>query len=424
MNGRVACSLPHHKRCAIFYHHFMISKPEIIPHGSITSAAGFSAGAVAAGIKKAAGALDLAVIVSGKPCSAAAVFTQNRFKAAPVLVSQMHLADTDKIQAIIVNAGCANAGTGKTGLENARAMTELAGSRLGIESKSVLVASTGVIGVRLPLGKIGPGLNHLKLDAAYGHDFARAIMTTDTVPKEIAVRSLEHGFTVGGCAKGAGMIHPDMATLLAFITTDARIDSALLARLLKRVVNKSFNVISVDGDTSTNDSVFVLANGAATQQIIEGTASFRALAEALEYVCIHLAKSVARDGEGATKLIELTVTGAATPSDARKVARTILSSPLVKTAVHGADPNWGRIVAAAGRSGAKFDLDKADLWIGDVEVLKQGTPLEIDKIRASDQFKEKEVFIHLDLGLGKSRITGWGCDMSAEYVHINADYTT
>jgi glutamate N-acetyltransferase/amino-acid N-acetyltransferase len=244
------------------------------------------------------------------------------------------------------------------------------------------------------------------------------------VAKEVAVTSSEFGFTIGGCAKGAGMIHPDMATLLGFIATDADIDAALLQKALKRAVDKSFNVISVDGDTSTNDSVFVLANGASGRTITAGSAAYRAFAEALESVCIHLAKAVARDGEGATRLIELSVTGAASSPDARKAARTILSSPLVKTAVHGADPNWGRIVAAAGRSGAKFDLDRVNLKIGEVEVLKNGTPQPVDKKLASAQFAGKEVFIRLDLGLGKASVTGWGCDMSTEYIHINADYTT
>jgi glutamate N-acetyltransferase / amino-acid N-acetyltransferase len=401
----------------------MNAKPTVIPCGSITSTPGFKAGAIAAGIKKAAGALDLGLIAADRPCSAAAVFTRNRFKAAPVDVSREHLT-MGKIQAVVVNAGCANAGTGSPGYDNARATTGLAAERLGIQPENILVASTGVIGVQLPIGKVRDGMERLKLSADMGHEFAQAIMTTDTVAKEIAVKSPEYGFTIGGCAKGAGMIHPDMATLLGFITTDVAIRSIDLQKVLKRAVDKSFNVISVDGDTSTNDSIFALANGASGQKIVPGTSAFQAFVEALEYVCVHLAKSVARDGEGATKLIELIVMRAATPSDARKAARTILSSPLVKTAVHGADPNWGRIVAAAGRSGAKFELDNVDLWIGTVEVLKKGTPQEFDKKLASAQFKEKEVFIRLNLGLGKAEITGWGCDMSAEYIHINADYTT
>ncbi len=401
----------------------MSTKLIVIPNGSITSPRGFKAGAVAAGIKKSAGALDLALLVAERPAAAAAVFTRNRFKAAPILVSRKHLA-LGQVQAVIVNAGCANAGTGKQGYSAAETMTKLAAAKLGTEPASVLVASTGVIGVQLPVEKVGAGLKTLKLNPESGHTFARAIMTTDTVSKEIAVSSAEYGFTIGGCAKGAGMIHPDMATLLGFITTDAAIDAALLQKALKRAANKSFNVISVDGDTSTNDSIFLLANGASGQKISPGTRASRDFAEALEFVCIHLAKAIARDGEGATKLIELTVSGAASSADARKAARTVLSSPLVKTAVHGADPNWGRIVAAAGRSGARFDLAKVNLKIGDVEVLKNGTPLVVDKQLASAQFQGKDVFIHLDLGLGKAKVTGWGCDMSAEYIHINADYTT
>ncbi len=395
----------------------------VIPNGSITSTPGFKAGAVAAGIKKAAGALDLALLASGRPGAAAAVFTRNRFRAAPVTLSQAYLA-SGNIQAVIVNAGCANAGTGAAGYNNAVTMTELAAAKLGLDRKQVLVASTGVIGVQLPVDKVGTGLSGLELSTDGGHGFARAIMTTDLVPKEIAVSSPKYGFTVGGCAKGSGMIHPDMATMLGFITTDAVIDAVSLQKALKRTVDKTFNVISVDGDTSTNDCVFLLSSRAAGPEIVPGTAAYRAFVGALEYVCIHLAKAIARDGEGATRLIELRVSGAASAIDARKVARTILSSPLVKTAVHGADPNWGRIVAAAGRSGARFDLDKVNLWLGSVEVLAGGAPQPFDKKLASAQLHGPDVFIRLDLGLGKASVTGWGCDMSADYIRINADYTT
>ncbi|KTB48921.1 bifunctional glutamate N-acetyltransferase/amino-acid acetyltransferase ArgJ [Dehalogenimonas alkenigignens] len=401
----------------------MDTRLKVIPDGSISSTPGFRAGAVAAGIKKVAGALDLGVVTADRPCTAAAVFTSNRFKAAPVVLSQRHLA-SGNVRAIIVNAGCANAGTGKIGYNNASAMTETAAHKLGIDQKSVLAASTGVIGVQLPIEKIRAGIDRLELSTGGGHDFARAIMTTDTIPKESAVTSPEYGFTVAGCAKGSGMIHPDMATMLGFITTDAAIGAANLQRLLKRAVDKSFNVISVDGDTSTNDCVFLLSSGAAGIELKPGAAAYRAFREALDYVCVHLARGIARDGEGATKLIEMTVTGAASAADARKVTRTVLSSPLVKTAVHGADPNWGRIVAAAGRSGAKFDFDRANLKIGEVEVLKNGAPLPFDKKLASAQFAGKDVHIRLDLGLGGASVTGWGCDMSTEYVRINADYTT
>jgi len=395
----------------------------VIPDGSITSTPGFAAGAVAAGIKKAAGALDLGMIVADKPGAAAAVFTRNHFQAAPVTVSREHIA-AGKIQAAIVNAGCANAGTGVPGYDNALAMTGLAATKLGRDRNNVLVASTGVIGIQLPKDKISSGINRIRLTRDGGHDFAQAIMTTDTVAKEIAVTSARYGFTVGGCAKGSGMIHPDMATMLGFITTDASIGAENLQKALKRAVDRSFNVISVDGDTSTNDCVFLLSSRKSSQKIEPGTAAFRAFAQALEYVCIHLAKAIARDGEGATKLIELRVSGASTAADARKVVRTVLSSPLVKTAVHGADPNWGRIVAAAGHSGARFELDRVTLHLGEIEIFRGGLPRPFDKELVSAQLRRSDVNIRLDLGLGRLSVTGWGCDMSAEYVKINAEYTT
>lgn len=401
----------------------MISEFIVIPGGSVTSAAGFSAGAVAAGIKSSPNSADLAIVMSDQPANAAAVFTTNRFRAAPVVVSEEHL-QSGRGWAIIVNAGCANAGTGKTGYENARAMTEFVATRFDLDSETVLVASTGVIGVQLPMDKVKTGIGRLSPGRDGGTGFARAIMTTDLVPKEIAVRSPEYGFTVGGCAKGSGMIHPDMATMLAFITTDVSIDGKLLRTELHKAVDKSFNVISVDGDTSTNDSVFLLANGASGMELKNGDRAYHAFTQALEYVCIYLAKAIARDGEGATKLIELTISGAASVADARRVIRTVLSSPLVKTAVYGADPNWGRIVAAAGRSGARFELEKVNLKLGGISVLAGGTPQLFDKKDASARLREPEVFIELDLGLGKASATGWGCDMSEGYIRINADYTT
>ncbi|AKG53853.1 glutamate N-acetyltransferase/N-acetylglutamate synthase [Dehalogenimonas sp. WBC-2] len=389
----------------------------------MTSAAGFKAGAIAAGIKKRMGEFDLVLLTSSQLANAAAVFTCNRFRAAPLLVSETHIG-SGQAQAIIVNAGCANAGTGKDGYIDSQLMTQLAADKLRIDPARVLVASTGVIGVRLPMEKIKAGIENMNFSDDGGHDFARGIMTTDLVAKEIAVNVPEYGFTIGGCAKGSGMIHPDMATMLAFITTDAIMDSRLLKTTLKRAVDLSFNVISVDGDTSTNDSVFILANGASGSEIKKGTNAYLAFTRALKYVCVHLAKSIARDGEGATKLIELVVSGAASKLDARKVARTILSSPLVKTAVYGGDPNWGRILAAAGRSGSRFDPACVNLSIGNVEILKNGTLISFDKKTSAAQLQGKDIFIHLDLGLGQASVTGWGCDMSAEYIRINADYTT
>ena len=401
----------------------MTAEFNVIPGGSVTSAAGFSAGVVAAGIKSALNAPDLALVISDRPANAAAVFTLNQFRAAPVVLSEEHLR-FGQARAIIVNAGCANAGTGQTGYENAQAMTDLVADRFDLDSETVLVASTGVIGVQLPMEKVKAGFKRLIPSGDGGAGFARAIMTTDLVPKEIAVRSPEYGFTIGGCAKGSGMIHPDMATMLAFITTDVSIGGKLLRTELHKSVDKSFNVISVDGDTSTNDSVFLLANGASGTELKNGDEAHYAFVHALEYVCVYLAKAIARDGEGATKLIELSVSGADSVADARKVIRTVLSSPLVKTAVYGADPNWGRIVAAAGRSGARFELHRVNLTLGGICVLAGGTPQPFDKKEASARLRQSDVFIELDLGLGQASVTGWGCDMSEEYIRINADYTT
>jgi glutamate N-acetyltransferase/amino-acid N-acetyltransferase len=395
----------------------------VVIDGSVTSPVGFSAGTVSAGIKSLPGALDLALLVTEPPASAAGVFTRNRFRAAPVVLSEKRL-KSGRSRAIVVNAGCANAGTGSLGYENAGAMTRRAADNLGIAEDEVLVASTGVIGRQLPMDRIKAGLDRIALSDDGGHDFARAIMTTDLVPKEIAVTVSEFGFTVGGCAKGSGMIHPDMATMLAFITTDAAPDPRLLRELLWQKVGRSFNLISVDGDTSTNDSVFLLANGLSGTTIEPDTNAYEAFSAALEYVCVYLAKAIARDGEGATRLVELEVRGTTSDEDARKIIRTVLSSPLVKTAVHGGDPNWGRIVAAAGRSGVDIEIERLSLTIGDIKVIHQGQPVEFDKSSAAALMSGREVSLCLDLGSGSSSLTGWGCDMSEEYIRINADYST
>ncbi|MDV2989969.1 MAG: bifunctional glutamate N-acetyltransferase/amino-acid acetyltransferase ArgJ [Dehalogenimonas sp.] len=395
----------------------------VVIDGSVTSPVGFSAGTVSAGIKSLPGALDLALLVTEPPASAAGVFTRNRFRAAPVVLSEKRL-KSGRSRAIVVNAGCANAGTGSLGYENAGAMTRRAADNLGIAEDEVLVASTGVIGRQLPMDRIKAGLDRIALSDDGGHDFARAIMTTDLVPKEIAVSVPEFGFTVGGCAKGSGMIHPDMATMLAFITTDAAPDPRLLRELLWQKVGRSFNLISVDGDTSTNDSVFLLANGLSGTTIEPDTNAYEAFSAALEYVCVYLAKAIARDGEGATRLVELEVRGTTSDEDARKIIRTVLSSPLVKTAVHGGDPNWGRIVAAAGRSGVDIEIERLSLTIGDIKVIHQGQPVEFDKSSAAALMSGREVSLCLDLGSGSSSLTGWGCDMSEEYIRINADYST
>ncbi len=400
---------------------------ERVAKGTITSPRGFRAGAVSAGIKTGGQALlDLALLCSDKPAVAAGVFTTNKVKAAPVLVCQEKLSQS-RPRAVIVNSGCANACTGERGVADAREMAALAARKLDIAAEEVLVASTGVIGVPLAMDRVRSAIGSMSLSAEGGHDFARAIMTTDTFPKELAL-ALDVGgtrVTVGAAAKGAGMIHPDMATLLCFVTTDAAMDDGLAASMLRRAVDVSFNMISVDGDTSTNDTVLFLANGVARNAPLRANTPEAAIFQtALIEVCTYLAKCVARDGEGATRLVEVKVDGAASDSEARLAARAVVKSPLVKAAIHGADPNWGRIIAAVGRSGADVDQSRIDLRLGDNVVLKAGLPVrfDVEAVRNVLARDEVPVSIHLNLGIGAA--TAWGCDLSEEYVTINSAYST
>lgn len=394
---------------------------KIIRNGTITSPKGFLAGATAAGIKT-KGDSDLSILYSEKTCTVAGRFTKNLIKAAPVQWCQDHVS-SGKAQAVIINAGCANACTGTQGMKDARAMAQAAAMKLDIPDDSVLVASTGVIGQRLPVERIEAGAMQMKLSRRGGHDLARAIMTTDTRPKEIAVACEEYGFTVAGVAKGAGMIHPDMATMLSFLTTDAKIDARLLDRLLGDAVDSSLNMITIDSDTSTNDTVLILANGAGGA-VKAGTKAAEAFEAALSKVCIYLARSIAADGEGATRLIEVTVEGAKSLADARMAARTIVGSPLVKSAVHGCDPNWGRVIAALGRSGAGFNPKKVDLYLDKMQLMSAGEPAPFDKKKAGASMGKDEVKLRVALNGGKHSATAWGCDLTAEYVAINSDYTT
>ncbi len=394
---------------------------KIISDGTITSPKGFLAGATAAEIKY-KGRLDLGILYSERPCAAAGRFTKNRIKAAPVQWCQDRVL-SGKAQAVIVNSGCANACTGEQGIKDAASMAGIAAKKLGVSADAVLVASTGVIGHKLPVDRIEAGVKAIKLSAQGGHELMRAIMTTDTRPKEIAVACEEYGFTVAGIAKGAGMIHPDMATMLSFLTTDAEIDARLLDSLLGEAVDASLNMITVDGDTSTNDTVLILANGAGGV-VKAGTKAAAAFEKALLKVCIYLARSIAADGEGATSLIEVTVEGAKSLADARIAARTIVGSPLVKSAVHGRDPNWGRIIAALGRSGAEFDPKKVDLYLDKIQLMSAGEPVPFDKKVVSASMGKTEVKARVALNGGKHSATAWGCDLSAEYVAINSDYTT
>jgi glutamate N-acetyltransferase/amino-acid N-acetyltransferase len=368
---------------------------------------------------------DLAILCSEVPCTAAGVFTTNQVKSAPVILSQRHIAK-GRAQAIVVNSGCANACAGGQGLADAQEMAKLTAAKLGISPEEVLVASTGVIGVPLAMDKIRAGIPKIKATRRGGHDFCRAIMTTDTRLKELAVQVDSKGtkFTMSGVAKGAGMIHPNMATMLCFIATDAVVSADFLQAALQKAVDGSFNMVSIDGDTSPSDCVFLLANGLAGNEPIDfdNGGTFQ---EALTAVCTHLAKSVARDGEGATKLVEVTVEGAEDQVWARQAARTIAGSPLVKAAIHGNDPNWGRIVAALGRSGARVREDRLDVYLNDICVMKQGCPAPYSKEEMISALSTSDnVLIRLCLNLGDGQAIAWGCDLSEEYVTINSAYTT
>jgi glutamate N-acetyltransferase/amino-acid N-acetyltransferase len=398
---------------------------EVLAEGSVTSPRGFLAGATASGIKKSG--LDLCLVASDRPAFAAGVFTTNKVKAAPVYLCKSHLSD-GSARAIVVNSGNANACTHERGMADALEMARLTGEKLGVPTAEVLVASTGVIGVHLPMDRVRAGIQAVTLSPNGGTVASQAIMTTDTRPKTCAVQLQIGGrqVTVGGMAKGAGMIHPNMATMLAFITTDAAVsDGALLRSSLVEAVDASFNMVTIDGDTSTNDTLLLIANGAAgNEPIAAGTPEAAAFQAALDYVAAELAKAVARDGEGATKLIEVSVRGARSRDDARKVARAVAGSNLVKAAVYGADPNWGRILCAAGYSGADVDQERADIGIGQAQLMLDGDILPFDKKAASAELAGPNVLIYVDLHLGNGEAVAWGCDLTEGYVDINAKYTT
>lgn len=394
--------------------------------GGITAPEGFEAAGVACGIK--ASGLDLALVQSTPPARVAGIFTTNLAVAAPLVVTRDHLrASQDTAAAVVVNSGCANACTGAKGLAASRTMAADTAAALGCPVEQVLVSSTGVIGLLLDAEKVRRGVAQaagaLRRD---GHAAAaEAIMTTDPSPKETAVRVQTPAgvFHIGGMAKGAGMIEPNMATMLGFLTTDAAVEPALLQRALKEAAADTFNAITVDGETSTNDMVLLLAGGRAGVRIDEN--EYATFVEALHTVCRELALAIVRGGEGATKLIGITVTGALSTTEARQAARAIANSPLVKTAVHGGDPNWGRLVAVAGRAGVGFDLTGARVAIGGVELFADETVFAEREPAAAEHLRGTDVTMTVDLGVGgDARATVWTCDFSAEYVHINADYRT
>ena len=396
--------------------------------GGITAPRGFTAGAVHCGIKASPEALDLVVLAADTPASAAALFTTNLAQAAPVVVSRQHLERAKgQARALVINSGCANACTGAQGMADATRMAEETAAALGCAPDEVLVASTGVIGVALKMDRVMLGIRAAigRLSRDAGAEAARAIMTTDPFPKDhaVAVDTPRGRFTIGGMAKGSGMIEPNMATMLGFLTTDAEVPPALLRRALQISARDTFNAITVDGECSTNDSLFALASGASGVVVDEDT--YPALVEGLLAVSRELAVAIVRGGEGATKVIAVTVADARTVEDARQVARTIANSPLVKTAVHGADPNWGRIVAAAGRSGVAFDVNRMTVHVGGTLLFERGLPHDDAAPRAAEHLQGKAVQIDVSLGSGGGvAATIWTCDLSAEYVRINGEYRT
>jgi glutamate N-acetyltransferase/amino-acid N-acetyltransferase len=392
---------------------------------SVTAPRGFLAATVRCGLKK-TGA-DLALIYSDRPAVAAAVFTSNLVQAAPVLVSRRHLRHRTH-RAIIVNSGGANACTGEEGMRDARRAARMVASLLKLKEEEVLVASTGVIGVRLDMKKFEGGILEAtaSLSREEGPRVAEAIMTTDTRPKR-AIREGRIGgkrVIIAGVAKGSGMIHPNMATLLSFITTDAAISKSALKAALRRAVARSFNRISVDGDTSTNDTLAILANGGAGHERIDwpSGSNFDRFTNLLSVVCQDLAIAIARDGEGARKLITIRVRRAPSERAAHRIAETIATSPLVKTAIAGEDANWGRILAAAGRSGVRFEIGKVDIKLGDLFVARRGRGLDFSEGRAAEILARDEVTVTVDLNQGPAETTYWTCDLTEDYIRINADY--
>ncbi|OGU35924.1 MAG: bifunctional ornithine acetyltransferase/N-acetylglutamate synthase [Ignavibacteria bacterium GWB2_35_6b] len=398
---------------------------KFINNGTVTSANGFKAAGIFCGIKKKK--KDLALIYSTQSCTSAGTFTLNKVKAAPLLISQEVIKSDNMINAVLVNSGNANACTGEEGYNNAKLMQSVCAEKLNIKPENVLISSTGVIGQQMPMQNLLNGINNIVpfISADGGHDAAEAILTTDTKQKSFAVK-VEIGketFTIGGICKGSGMIMPNMATMLAFITTDAKVEKSLLQKILFNAVDISFNKISVDGETSTNDMVTIMANGVSGVEI-NTPGKEEEFQKALNAVSIEMAKSIISDGEGATKLITINVTGANTKTDADLVGKSLSNSPLLKTAIYGEDANWGRIMSSAGMSGAEFTPEKVTIKFDDHAVLLPDYNIVVDELIASKILAKKELNININLNGGKFSSTWWTCDFTENYIKINANYRT
>ena len=395
--------------------------------GGVTAAPGFRAGNTYCGIKSEAGTPDMAVLIADTPCVTAATFTTSKTASHIIHVDKAHLSASGyRAQAVVVNSGNANCSNGERGERDAQRMTELFASRLGLDPNLVLVSSTGIIGRPLPMDKVEQGIATIEATPAGGEDFARGIMTTDTRPKTVAVEFELQGKTVrlGGSTKGVGMIYPNMATMLCYLTTDIAVEQPYLQQVWRAAVNDSFNMVCVDGDMSTNDSAFIFASGSAGNTPladgVDGTAIFES---AVRYVTRYLAREMARDGEGATRLMIVTVRGAASDADARHAARAVTASPLWQCAVAGGDPNWGRVIAAVGASGAEVDPNHIDLSLGDVPIVRGGTAADYDQAEAKRAVAGPDVYVTVDLHQGEFSATAWGCDLTHGYIDENTTYT-
>ena len=405
----------------------MAAMIELVQGGSVTSAKGYLAGGTYAGIKTAEdGTLDLGLLMSEPEAAVAGTFTTNRVVSPSVTVTRQRVS-RGLARAVVANSGCANCSVGTPGLKDAEEMAELAATLVSVDADQILVCSTGLIGVELPMALIRKNIGNIKLSEEGGGQFARAIMTTDSRPKEMAI-SLEvsgRRITMGGAAKGVGMIHPQMATMLGFIATDAAVEPAFLQRALKESVDASFNMIDIDGDQSTNDTVLAFANGAAGgKQISASSDSAQAFQEGLTYICTGLAKEMVRDGEGSQRLIEVVVEGARKLDEARTAAREIAGSLLVKAMVHGRDPNWGRVMMALGKSGIEFEESKVDLFISDIHIVHQGVAIPYLKDAVISAMSVPEVSFRINVNAGQADATAWGCDLTEEYVILNSAYST
>ena len=405
----------------------MAAKLELLHDGNVASPSGYLAGGTYAGLKTLEdGVLDLGILVSERPAAVAGTFSTNRIESPSVTLSRQRVSG-GMTRAVVANSGCANCCVGPQGLIDATDLALLAAGHVGVSPEEMLVCSTGMIGAELPMALLRQNIGNVDVTLEGGHRFARSIMTTDSRPKELAISLDIQGrhITLGGAAKGVGMIHPNMATMLAFVTTDAAVEQVFLRAALTEAVGISFNMIDVDGDQSTNDTVLVFANGAAGNPLIEGgTGAASEFKDALNHVCTALAKEMVRDGEGAQRLIEVVVDGARNEADARHSAREIASSSLVKAMAHGGDPNWGRIMMALGKSGIDLDESKVDIFISNIHIVHEGVAIPFFQDAVVSAMRVPEVGIRVSLNLGDGDATAWGCDLTEEYVTYNSAYST